>query len=107
MIHTCHAPHCVRQVPPHLFACREHWYALPKKIRDAIWRVYVPGQERRKDPSPSYMAVQRLACAHLAFKPHDEAAALECAQLLLEARVWRDSAIAAGAGDPLVGLLPA
>lgn len=35
--------------------CRRHWFALPKSKRDAIWAAYVPGQERRKDPSPEYL----------------------------------------------------
>jgi hypothetical protein len=106
MTHTCHAPHCTRAVPPHMYACSEHWYALPKVYRDAVWRVYVPGQERRKDPSPSYMAVQRAACAYLVFKPHDEIAAAEAGELLREAVVWQQLAIAQGAADPLKGLLP-
>jgi hypothetical protein len=25
-------------VPPRMLMCREHWFAVPKKIRDAVWR---------------------------------------------------------------------
>jgi len=30
---------------------------LPKKLRDAIWREYVPGQEITKTPSDAYVLV--------------------------------------------------
>lgn len=40
-----------------MWGCRQHWFRLPKRLRDAIWATYVPGQEVRKDPSPEYLAV--------------------------------------------------
>jgi len=107
MSHTCHAPHCTRQVPPHMFACRTHWFALPPKIRSAIWREYRPGQEITKTPSLRYLAVQRLACAYSVFKPHDEKAVLEVFPYLAEAVSYAKKAVAAGLGDPLEGLVPA
>lgn len=55
--HTCHWPGCNAQVPPAMWGCRKHWFALPKALRDAVWRAYVPGQEERMDPSDEYMAV--------------------------------------------------
>lgn len=30
---------------------------LPKSMRNAIWAVYVPGQEVRKDPTGAYLEV--------------------------------------------------
>lgn len=57
MSHLCHWPGCETPVPPKLWGCREHWFKLPKRLRDAIWAAYVPGQEIRKDPSPEYIAV--------------------------------------------------
>lgn len=107
MTHACHAPHCTVPVPPHMLACRAHWFALPKAIRDAVWREYRAGQERTKTPSLRYLAVQRLACAYLAFKPRDEAAACEVAELIRQAIGYQQAAIAAGQGDPLAGLVPA
>jgi hypothetical protein len=56
-MHTCHATGCKIAVPPRMFMCRSHWFALPKHMRDAVWAVYVPGQEQRKDPSPEYLEV--------------------------------------------------
>jgi hypothetical protein len=66
--HTCHATGCTRAVPPKMFMCRPHWYSLPKAMRDAIWAAYVPGQERRKDPTPEYIAVARNAIQYLEAK---------------------------------------
>lgn len=59
--HTCHHPSCDAPVPPRMFSCRGHWFALPKVLRDAIWAAYVPGQERRKDPSPEYLDAAQAA----------------------------------------------
>lgn len=55
--HTCHWPRCDKQVPPAMWGCRQHWFSLPKVLRDAIWDAYVPGQEQRLDPSAEYIEV--------------------------------------------------
>ena len=88
-----------------MFACKAHWFGLPVKIRRAIWREYKPGQERTKDPSLRYLAVQRLAVMHTAFKPHDEEAAAVCAKYLQQALAFADAAVERGEGNPLEGLL--
>lgn len=104
MNHTCHAHGCTRVVPPRMFACRAHWAALRPVLQQAIWREYKEGQERTKDPSVRYLAVQRRAVAELAFKPNDEEAAMVVADYLRESEKFRKRAIDAGQGDPLVGL---
>lgn len=40
-----------------MWGCRTHWYRLPRRLRDAIWDAYVPGQEQRMDPSDEYLTV--------------------------------------------------
>lgn len=60
MAHTCHWPGCKRVVPPKLWGCKEHWFKLPKALRDAVWSAYRPGQEIDKKPSLRYIAVARL-----------------------------------------------
>lgn len=60
MSHSCHYPGCKVEVAPKLWGCRPHWFKLPKRLRDAIWQTYVPGQEIRKDPSDEYLAVAEL-----------------------------------------------
>jgi hypothetical protein len=57
--HHCHWPGCERQVPPAMWGCREHWYRLPKSLRDRIWRAYRPGQEKDQTPSREYVQVAR------------------------------------------------
>ena len=106
MKHTCHAHGCTVEVPPKMLMCRAHWFSLPKVLRDAIWAEYRVGQERDKEPSLRYMAVQRLAVARAAFRKNDEQAATVVAKYLQEAISWQQMAIGAGAGDPLAGLLP-
>jgi len=49
-----------------MFMCKRHWFMLPKATRDAIWDVYIPGQEIRKDPTDEYMAVAMDAIDWLA-----------------------------------------
>lgn len=57
--HTCHWPGCRRVVAPARWGCREHWFKLPKRLRDAVWSAYRPGQEISKTPSAGYVAVAR------------------------------------------------
>jgi hypothetical protein len=64
--HTCHARGCEVRVPPRMFMCKSHWFALPKSMRDAVWDAYSPGQERRMDPSREYLDVTRAAINWLA-----------------------------------------
>lgn len=55
--HHCHWPGCETQVPPAMWGCRPHWFALPKVLRDKIWAAYRPGQEISMTPSREYVAV--------------------------------------------------
>lgn len=57
--HACHWPGCTRQVPPAMWGCRQHWYALPQHLRSRIWQCYRPGQENDKQPSADYVAAAR------------------------------------------------
>lgn len=53
--HGCHWPGCTKQVPPAMWGCREHWFKLPKRLRDKIWSAYVPRQEVDMTPSQEYV----------------------------------------------------
>lgn len=59
MTHTCHWPGCDRIVPPRLWGCRPHWFALPQPLRTLIWSTYRPGQEITKTPSREYVQAAR------------------------------------------------
>lgn len=63
--HTCYAPGCERPVPARMLMCREHWFALPKPLRDAIWAEYRPGQEKDHKPSAAYLSAVREAQDYL------------------------------------------
>lgn len=62
-VHTCHWPGCGRAVPPKMWGCQEHWFQLPKALRDKIWATYKPGQEITKDPSLEYIKAAKLVQA--------------------------------------------
>lgn len=68
--HYCHAKHCNKPVPPSMFMCRSHWYALPRPMRDRIWATYRPGQERDKRPSHEYLDAADAAIDFIAQKEH-------------------------------------
>jgi transcriptional regulator with XRE-family HTH domain len=55
--HHCHWPGCTAQVPPAMWGCKAHWFALPKALRDRIWSAYQPGQEDDMTPSETYLQV--------------------------------------------------
>lgn len=57
--HACHWPGCPKQVPPAMWGCTPHWYALPRELRARIWATYRRGQEQTKTPSPEYVEVAR------------------------------------------------
>lgn len=57
--HSCHWPGCDKQVSPAMWGCKPHWFKLPKNLRDRIWAAYVPGQEKRMNPSDEYLEVAR------------------------------------------------
>lgn len=57
--HTCHWPGCGKQVPPAMWGCKEHWFKLPKYLRDLVWATYRPGQEVNMTPSKQYLLVAK------------------------------------------------
>ena len=57
--HVCHWPGCGKQVPPAMWGCKEHWFKLPKSLRDRIWETYKPGQEINLSPSSAYLEAAR------------------------------------------------
>lgn len=57
--HHCHWPGCERKVPPAMWGCKTHWFKLPMRLRNRVWRTYRPGQEITKDPSAEYLTVAR------------------------------------------------
>ncbi len=95
----------MKSVPASKLFCAPHWFQTRPELRRAVWREYSNGQERTKTPSMRYLAVQRLAVAELAFKPHDEQAAAVAGGIILQGERFRRRAIENGQGDPWVGLL--
>lgn len=60
--HDCPAAGCTAQVPYAQFACRAHWYSIPKPLRDELWRAYrVDGQL-----SDAHLAAMSACRAYLA-----------------------------------------
>lgn len=55
--HQCNWPGCVKEVPPAMWGCKQHWFRLPKHLRDQIWATYRVGQEETLTPSMKYLAV--------------------------------------------------
>lgn len=51
-----------------MWGCREHWYKLPKVLRDQIWKEYRPDQEIDKRPSARYIATAALVQGWIAGK---------------------------------------
>jgi len=58
-VHHCHWAGCRREVPPAMWGCKAHWFKLPLRLRNRIWKTYRPGQEIDKTPSAEYLAVAR------------------------------------------------
>lgn len=114
--HTCHAHGCNRSVPPRMFACTGHWHSLRPEMKAAIWREYHEGQERTKDPTFRYLAVQQRAVAEIVmYKPksarglatwNEDMCKTLAAPYLENSEYYRRVTIERGEGDPLEGLIP-
>lgn len=64
--HLCHWPGCLREVPPALWGCRQHWYKLPTSLRRRIWATYKAGQEITMTPSLDCLEAARDVQAWIA-----------------------------------------
>jgi hypothetical protein len=51
-----------------MWGCKNHWFRLPKILRDKIWTTYVPGQEERRDPSAEYMEAAEQVQRYIRFE---------------------------------------
>ena len=43
-LHKCFDRACEVQVTTELIGCREHWLALPRPLRDRIWKAWRAGK---------------------------------------------------------------
>jgi hypothetical protein len=65
--HRCAAVDCTKLVPLRMLMCREHWMALPRGLRNQVWRTYQPGQEANLAlADASYLSAVHEAQAWLA-----------------------------------------
>jgi hypothetical protein len=64
--HHCHWPGCNKQVPPAMWGCKNHWFALPPMLRARIWATYKAGQEVHGTPSPEYVSEAKKVQAWIA-----------------------------------------
>lgn len=82
MSHTCHADGCDVEVPPTIFMCKKHWFMVPKRLRDLIWKNYRPGQEIDKRPTAEYLHIALEAIEAVAKKEEQNRQALRLIGLL-------------------------
>lgn len=43
-----------------MWGCKQHWFMLPKFLRDRVWATYRQGQEITKTPSTAYLVAAQL-----------------------------------------------
>ena len=76
IVHTCHAEGCAEVIDAERLMCRAHWRKVPRDLQKAVWRTYVPGQEKRRGrPSDAYIAAARAAIDAVARIERDAAEA--------------------------------
>ena len=42
--HRCPVTRCTARVPADRLMCKPDWYAVPRALRDAVWRTWQNGQ---------------------------------------------------------------
>ncbi len=72
-MHTCHATDCKVRTAPEMFMCRRHWFSLPKRLRDAVWRTYRAGQCDDWEISSAYADAASEAVRFVAAKEGKDA----------------------------------
>ena len=62
----CPAPGCKKLIGVDLYACRDHWFSLPKDLRDRIYGAYHAylRAKRRGDMARVVAAANTLRLAH-------------------------------------------
>lgn len=55
VLHTCHNPHCGRQIPAKYVCHFRAWKRVPGRLRSRLWAAYRSGQEIDKRPSAQYL----------------------------------------------------
>jgi hypothetical protein len=60
LTHECPKPGCREQVEFDRLACRQHWFELPKDLRERLWEAWVSG------PVSEHAAVREECCAWFA-----------------------------------------
>ena len=43
MSHECPANDCTQRVSVEMLMCRQHWYMVPKSLRNAVWNTWQDG----------------------------------------------------------------
>lgn len=67
--HRCPGPGCERRVPADQLACRDHWFQVPKPLRDEVWsawRALLRGIEGPGDLTPAEERHERAMAAAVA-----------------------------------------
>ena len=49
-----------------MLMCRQHWFMVPKPLRQQVWGLYRKGQEVDKSPSAEYLTAAKAAIAAVA-----------------------------------------
>lgn len=49
-----------------MLMCAKHWKIVPRTLQANVYATYVPGQERRKDPSAAYLRASERAIVSVA-----------------------------------------
>ena len=67
MTHTCHARNCETSIPRTKLMCRMHWFMVPKRLREMVWREYRAGQcDLQPPPSDEWHKAANAAIASVA-----------------------------------------
>lgn len=101
-MHACAFPGCAKEVPRKKIACLMHWFTLPERVSDLLYREYatarleVEGFERRH----RYQAVRELALCHWVLIAQLPDGMEKHREHMARAKFQRRRSIDAGQGDP-------
>jgi hypothetical protein len=72
----CPVPGCRKPIDPSRLMCRDHWYLVPKSLRDRIWATWRSGKgARTREHRDAVLAAVGAASAPSAAIPGSDASA--------------------------------
>lgn len=105
-VHPCAYPGCAKEVSRLKLACLMHWFSLPERISDLLYREYLTARLGAADfdRRHRHQAIRELALAHWVLDAKLDAGMEKHREHMERAKFQRRRSLDAGQEDPFASL---